>query len=165
MNDVTDLPRSDLPESIERLEEMPAFLEGALDAVPADEFLSRPAAGEFSLVEQACHLRDLEREGYLVRVRRILSETLPTLENFDGVAVANARNYMTQDARIAAQEFAAARREVTGLLAATTPDDLDRQAVFDEKRITLRDLVAMMEAHDRGHREEIERLIEALEDL
>jgi hypothetical protein len=165
MNDAADLPRSDLPGSIERLKEMPAFLEGALEAVPADEFLSRPAAGEFSLVEQACHLRDLEREGYLVRVRRILSETLPALETFDGTAVANARNYMAQDAHIAAQEFAAARREVTGLLAATTPDDLEREALFDDGRITLRDLVAMMEAHDRGHREEIERLIEALEDL
>jgi DinB family protein len=165
MNDAADLPRAELPESIERLEEMPTFLEAALDAVPDDEFLSRPAPGEFSLVEQACHLRDLEREGYLVRVRRILSETLPALESFDGTAVAQARNYMMQDARMAAQEFAAARREVLGLLAATTPGDLDRTATFGEQRITLRDLVAMMEAHDRGHREEIERLIEALEDL
>jgi hypothetical protein len=165
MNVATGLAPAQMPESIERLREMPAFLEAALDAVPRDEFLSRPAPGEFSLVEQACHLRDLEREGYLVRVRRILSETLPTLENFDGAAVAAARNYMTQDAHIAAQEFAAARGEVLGLLAATTPDDLDRNAVFDEKRITLRDLVAMMEAHDRGHREEIATLIEALEDL
>jgi hypothetical protein len=110
-------------------------------------------------------LRDLEREGYLVRVRRILSETLPALEGFDGAAVAAERNYMTQDAHIAAQEFAAARREVVGLLSATTADDLDRAAIFAEKRITLRDLVAMMEAHDQGHREEISRLIEALEDL
>jgi hypothetical protein len=165
MNDAADLPRSELPESIERLGEMPGFVEAALDAVPPDEFLSRPAAGEFSLVEQACHLRDLEREGYLVRVRRMLSETLPTLEGFDGTAVAAARNYMAQDARIAAQEFAAARREVTGLLAATTAGDPEREAIFDGQRITLRDLVAMMEAHDRGHREEIERLIEALEDL
>jgi hypothetical protein len=165
MNDVPGLPGSGLPESIERLEEMPAFLEGALDAVPPDEFLSRPAAGEFSLVEQACHLRDLEREGYLVRVRRMLSETLPTLEGFDGTAVAQARNYMAQDAGLAAQEFSAARREVTGLLAATTPEDLGREAIFGDKRITLRDLIAMMEAHDQGHREEIGRLIEALEDL
>jgi hypothetical protein len=165
MNDAADLPRSELAESIERLDEMPGFLEAALDAVPPDEVLSRPAVGEFSLVEQACHLRDLEREAYLVRVRRMLSETLPTLENFDGVAVANARNYMTQDARIAAQEFGAARRELTGMLAAMTPGDLERQAIFDDKRITLREFVAMMEAHDRGHRDEIERLIEALEDL
>lgn len=165
MNDATDLPRSELPESIERLEEMPAFLDAALDAVPDDELLSRPAPGEFSLVEQACHLRDVEREGYLVRVRRMLSETLPGLEGFDGTAVARARNYMAQDARVAAQEFAAARREVIGLLAATTPDDLGREAIFDDRRITLRDLVAMMEEHDRGHRVEIERLIEALEDL
>ena len=165
MNDAADMPRSDIPESIERLEEMPAFLEAALDAVPADELVSRPSAGEFSLTEQACHLRDLEREGYLVRVRRMLSETLPTLEGFDGTAVAQARNYQAQDARAAAQEFAAARRETTGLLAATTADDLEREAIFADKRITLRDLVAMIEEHDRGHREEIERLIEALEDL
>jgi hypothetical protein len=165
MNDFADLPRSGLPESIERLEQMPVFLEEALAAVSRDDYVSRPAAGEFSLVEQACHLRDLEREGYLVRVRRILSETLPALEGFDGAAVASERNYMAQDAHIAAQEFAAARREVVGLLAATTADDLDRAATFDEKRITLRDLVAMMEAHDEGHRGEISRLIEALEDL
>jgi hypothetical protein len=165
MNAAAGLPRSELAESIERLGEMPGFLEAALDAVPAGDLLSRPAPGEFALVEQACHLRDLEREGYLVRVRRMLSETLPTLDGFDGVAVSRARNYMTQDARIAAQEFAAARREVTGLLAATTREDLERMAIFSERRITLRDLVAMMEAHDREHRAEIERLIEALEDL
>lgn len=165
MNDATDLPRPELPESIERLERMPAFLEGALDAVSPGDWLARPAAGEFSIVEQACHLRDLEREGYLVRVRRMLSETLPTLEGFDGTAVAAERNYSMQDARIAAQEFSAARREVTGLLAATTADDLERQAIFGDRRITLRELVSMMEEHDRGHRDEIERLIEALEDL
>jgi hypothetical protein len=165
MNDAAELPRSGLPESLERLGEMTDFLDGALEAVPPGDFLSRPAPDEFSLVEQACHLRDLEREGYLVRVRRMLSETLPTLEGFDGTAIAQQRHYMTQDAHVAAQEFAAARREVLGLLAATTPADLERQAIFDERRITLRELVAMMEAHDRGHREEIERLIEALEDL
>ena len=165
MNDAADLPRSELPESIERLEEMPEFLNAALDAVSPDDWLARPAPDAFSLVEQACHLRDLEREGYLVRVRRMLSEPLATLEGFDGTAVAQERNYRMQDARIASQEFAAARREVTGLLAATTPTDLEREALFGERRITLRDLVAMMEEHDRGHRAEIEGLIEALEDL
>ena len=160
-----DFPNLSFPEALERLGAMPSVLEAALAGATGAELRIRVVDDGFCLVEQVCHLRDLEREGYLVRVRRMLSETLPTLEGFDGTAVASARNYLAQDARIAAQEFAAARREVTGLLAATTAGDLEREAIFDDKRITLRDLVAMMEAHDRGHREEIERLIEALEDL
>jgi hypothetical protein len=165
MNDAADMPRGDLPASIKRLEAMPAFLDAALDAASPEDLVTRHAEGEFSLLEHACHLRDLEREGYLVRVRRILSERSPSLEGFDGTAVARSRDYMTQDARVAAQEFSAARREVLGMLAATTPDDLAREATFCDKRISLRDLVAMMEEHDRGHREEIEQLLEDLDDL
>jgi hypothetical protein len=164
MNAAGGASRDGIAEAIERLETMPAFLDAALEAASRD-LLARPAEGEFSLTEQACHLRDVEREGYLVRVRRILGETLPALESFDGTAVARARDYRAQDAHIAAQDFAAARREVTGLLAATTPEDLAREALFGGKRITLRALVAMMEEHDRGHRDEIEQLLEDLEDL
>jgi DinB superfamily len=163
--DTGDVPNAGGPGAIGRLESMPAFLDEALQSVSLDDLVARPAAGEFSLVEQACHLRDLEREGYLVRVRRILAETLPQLEGFDGAAVARARNYSAQDPYAAARDFAAARREVASLLAAASARDLEREAMFDGKRITLRELIAMMEQHDRGHREEIERLIEALEDL
>ena len=165
MNDATDMPRAEWPEALERLGAMPAFLESALNAVSPDDLTSRLAEGEFSLIEQACHLRDLEREGYLVRVRRILAEDVPALEGFDGAAVARERDYLAQDARLAAHEFAAARAEVLGVLSAASPADLAREATFDERRITLRDLVAMMEEHDRGHREEIVHLLEALEDL
>lgn len=159
-----DLPRMGLAESIERLESMPEFLEAALDTATRDELVFRPSPEEFSLVEHACHLRDLEREGYLVRVRRMLNEKAPALESFDGAAVAQARNYFEQDARIAAQEFAAARRSLTGLLAPLTADDLKREASFAGKRICFGDLIAMMVDHDRGHRMEIEELMDALEE-
>jgi DinB superfamily len=164
MNDAADLPRMGLAESIERLDSMPEFLEAALDMATRDELVIRPGPEEFSLVEQACHLRDLEREGYLVRVRRMLEEEAPALEPFDGAAVAQARNYLEQDAHIAAQEFAAARQELTGLLAPLTARDLGREATFDGKRICLADLIAMMVDHDRGHRMEIEELMDTLEE-
>ena len=159
MNDATDLPRSGMPESIERLEEMPAFLEAALDAVPDDELTSRPSAGEFSLTEQACHLRDLEREGYLVRVRRMLAEREPALEPFDGGAVAAARDYPRQDAFAAAREFAAARAESLALIARLTPEELAREGRFGEQRVCFADVIAMMVAHDGEHREEMSRLL------
>jgi hypothetical protein len=157
-------PRLGLAESIERLEAMPEFLEAALDAVAGDDLLARPGAEEFSLVEHACHLRDLELEGYLVRVRRMLAEDCPALQPFDGAAVAAARDYLRQDARAAARDFGRARHEVAALLAPLQAHDLRREATFGERRICLGDLVAMMVEHDRGHREEIERLMDFLEE-
>jgi len=159
-----DFPRLGFAESIERLAGMPEFLEAALVAVEPADLLARPGEGEFSLVEHACHLRDLEREGYLVRVRRMLSERNPDLQGFDGTAIAAARNYPSQDARAAARDFAATRREVLARLRPLAADDLRREATFGGKRISFADLVAMMVEHDREHREEIERLMDSLEE-
>jgi hypothetical protein len=150
-----------LGETIEQLGGMPAYVEGAIAAAPPDKLRHKPSPDEFSLLEQACHLRDLEREGYLVRVRRMLAEKRPALESFDGAAVAAQRDYLSQDARIAAQEFSAARRELTGLLAPLTASDLAREGTFDGRAITLGELLAMMLEHDRGHRIEIEALLAA----
>ena len=153
-----------LGETIEQLGGMPAYVEGAIAAAPPDKLRHKPSPDEFSLLEQACHLRDLEREGYLVRVRRMLSEPEPALEPFDGAAVARDRNYPEQDARLAAQDFTSARRELTGLLAPLTEADLERRGTFDGQPLTFRDLIAMILEHDRGHRQEIERLLARRED-
>jgi hypothetical protein len=159
------IPRLGLAESIERLDAMPEFLEAAIDAAGHPEnLLFQPAPGEFSLVEHACHLRDLEREGYLVRVRRMAAENAPALQSLDGAAVAAARDYRGQDARIAAQEFGAARRELLGMLAPLTEEDMARQGTLDGEPVSFGDVIAMMVEHDRGHREEIENLIDRLEE-
>ena len=62
----------ELPEAIELLQAMPAFLEAAVDGASAERLRRRPGPDDFSLLEQACHLGDLEREGYRARVRRML---------------------------------------------------------------------------------------------
>src|SRR5688572_25889992 len=159
-----DTPRLGLAESVERLEAMPEFLHAALATVDDVEMRARPAADGFSLAEHACHLRDLEREGYLVRLRRMLAEHHPDLAPFDGDAVAGARNYPSQDARAAAADFASARDEAVALIATLTPAQLAREGTFGGERVCLADVVAMMVEHDRGHREEIERLVDFLEE-
>jgi hypothetical protein len=150
--------------TVENLAAMPAFLEAALHEAGGENLRARPSAEDFSLVEHACHLRDLEREGYLVRVRRILSEDCPRLDGFDGKSLAAARDYPSQDAQRAAQDFAAARRELLALLAMLDPTDFSRAAAFDGERITLARLVAMIDAHDSGHRAEIERILDDIEE-
>ena len=158
-----EFPRIGLDEAVEHLGTMPAFVAAAIETASAEELVFRPGEDEFSLTEQACHLRDLEREGYLVRVRRILGEDVPKLEPFDGAAVARSRDYLSQNARSAVREFALARRELLALIANLQEKDLAREATFEGKRITLADLVAMIADHDRGHREEIEGLLDAFE--
>jgi hypothetical protein len=159
-----ETPPSSWAKTLERLESMPAFLEAALHEAGAENFGAKPDDDAFSLVEHACHLRDLEREGYLVRIRRMLSERTPELESFDGQAVAAARDYASQDAHAAAQDFAAARRELLGVLSALAADDFKRDASFGGKRITVSDLVALIDAHDGEHRQEIEEILDDIED-
>ncbi len=147
-----------MKELLERIAEMPRFLDEAVESAGPEELATRGPGETFSIREQACHLRDVEREGFLVRVRRILEEDVPELPGFDGAAVAAARDYNSQDARAAARDFAIARAEVVSILSRATPAQLAREAMIFGKRITLSDLVAMIDEHDRGHREEIESL-------
>ncbi len=58
-------------EAMERIGAMPAFVEAALSEASPGEWPLAPGPGEFSLVEHACHLRDLEREGHLELVAMI----------------------------------------------------------------------------------------------
>lgn len=148
-----------LADAVARLESMPLFLASAIASTPPAELARQPAPGEFSLVEHACHLRDLEREGYLVRVGRMLAEEGPALAGFDGGAIAAARDYPSQDAHAAARDFAATRREVLALVSPLTPSDLAREGTFGGERVCMADVIAMMVEHDRGHRAEIERLL------
>ncbi|MEO7744029.1 MAG: DinB family protein [Usitatibacter sp.] len=159
-----DFPRLGLAESIERLDSMPEFLDAALEEAGDERHRARPTTDEFCLLEHACHLRDLEREGYLLRLRRMLTEEAPALQGFDGATVARERDYLAQDSRLATQEFAAARRELVGLIAHLTEQDLRREGTLMGNPVCLADVIAMMVEHDRGHREEIERLVESLED-
>src|SRR4051812_28667332 len=68
------------PRLLAGLEAVPDALAAALTSVPSDRLRWRPAdwggsPGEsFSAIEHVCHVRDIERDGYHVRIRRLLDE-------------------------------------------------------------------------------------------
>ena len=70
------------------------------DAIPGEMF---------SAQEQACHLRDIEVEGYHQRFDRLLREEGPELASIDGYALARERRYGEQDALEALAAFRCAR--------------------------------------------------------
>ena len=145
-------------DALERLGEMPSVLREALKGASEAQVRRRAADGTFCLLEQACHLRDLEREGYAVRLRRMLEEDQPALAGFDGDAVARERDYMAQDAHQALREFTAARRAFVDSARRLDAHAMSRTATFMGRTITVGDLLAMMVEHDDGHRAEIEAL-------
>src|SRR3990170_4030491 len=79
---VMPLPAEERDRLIQRYAEGPAKLRAALAAVPAEAMQWRPAAGEFSAHEIACHCADAETNA-AARIRYLVSETEPVILGYD----------------------------------------------------------------------------------
>jgi len=142
------------------LESTPALLARAAATLSPEQHRCRPAGGGFSLVENVWHLADLERDGYAVRIRRILAEDSPALLNFDGDRVARERCYQDKDLARGIAAFARARTQNLETLRRLKASDWKRAGAQEGVgRVTLEDLPRMMADHDRSHGEEIARLL------
>ena len=145
------------------LEETPALLRRLGAGLTAEDLRRKPDGDEFSFVEQACHLRDIEREGYAVRLRRLLAEKDPLLADIDGAALARERRYAEQEFEPAADEFAQVRTENVAVLRGLSAEQLGRTGRFEGVgEVTVGELLKMMHEHDREHREQLEGLRESL---
>jgi hypothetical protein len=145
---------------LDALAAMPRRLNEALASVPDTRWRHKPQPDRFSLLEQACHLRDLELEGYQPRIRRLLAEDLPTLHEIDGSAWALERDYQSQSLPGALRAFADARSATVALLREALPRHAQRKAMFGGFGIiTLAGLAREMAAHDAQHWQEIAPLI------
>jgi hypothetical protein len=143
-----------------RLERMPGELRAAAARLGGDHALDAPPGGGFSLVEQAWHLADLEREGFGARITRLLAEEAPFLPDFDGARIARERDYRSQALDDGLRAFAAARTANLARLRAVPHDAWDRAGTQEGVgRVTLADLPRLMVEHDDSHRAEIEGLL------
>ena len=138
------------------LESTPLLLARAADGIPADQVRRRPAGGGFSFVEHVWHLADLEREGYGVRIRRLVTENEPSLANFDGGRAARERQYQDRDLGEGLAAFAAARRRNLEKLRTASRSDWKRRGVQESAgQVALADIPRMMAEHDRTHTQEV----------
>ena len=146
-------------ETIAFLAQTPQHVITLIGGVSGENTRIRPADNTFSAVEQACHLRDIEQEGYLWRAKRMLAEDNPLLDDLDGAKLARERDYQSQDLAHALRAFASARHATLALLLNATPEQRARRGRFgDTKEITLVELAAMMHTHDSEHLVELEAL-------
>jgi hypothetical protein len=144
--------------TLSALAAMPDRLEAAFLLVPARHRAWKPASWEgipgerFSPIGQVCHVRDIEIDGYHVRIARMLAEESPDLVSLDGYEMAGTRNYEGTDARAALATFRTARAATVKLLEGLTQDQLARRGTFAEYgALNLRSLVHYLSMHDSLH--------------
>jgi hypothetical protein len=136
----------------------PAELEKHYALFPADGVQWAPASWEgvpseaFTALEQVCHVRDIEIEGYQVRFRRTLEENRPLLASIDSEALARQRHYGRSDVRQAFADFRSAREATVSMLRGLDAAKFSRTAVFEGYGpVTLRGLVHYLCSHDQQH--------------
>jgi catechol 2,3-dioxygenase-like lactoylglutathione lyase family enzyme len=145
------------PITLEALADFPERLEAYYSAVPHEYKNWRPSSWDgvpsepFTPIEQVCHVRDIEIDGYHVRFRRTLEESNPLLPSLDGESLAAERSYATADTVAILAEFRHARSKTVALISDLTPQQLARAAEFEGHSVTLRGLVHNLCSHDQQH--------------
>ncbi len=148
---INRMTREELDELIESLEQTPVEVSLLLDQISADEQRMKNA-DEFSALENICHLRDIEIEGYSKRILQILQEDTPLLADLDGGRLAVERDYNNQDASKALEAFTTARKRNLEQLRRVTPEQTAREGNLEGVGvISLAKLLEMMLEHDQGH--------------
>jgi hypothetical protein len=146
------------PITLAALEAFPRELEEHYAAFPAEfvhwapeSWIGVPSE-PFTAIEQVCHVRDIEIEGYQVRFRRTLAEESPLLPSIDSEAVARERDYGQANVAQVFADFRAARAKTLDLLSGLDESQLDRTAVFEGYGpVTMRGLIHYLCSHDQQH--------------
>jgi hypothetical protein len=139
------------------LADFPPRLEAFYSAIPAAYRNWRPDSWDgipsepFTAIEQICHVRDVELDGYHERFRRALTESHPRLANLDGERLAHERSYGTADGTTVFDELGRARAMTLAMIAGFNEAQLERTAEFDGVTVTLRGLVHLLCSHDQQH--------------
>jgi hypothetical protein len=140
------------------LSSFPRQIEELFAVIPRSHIQWAPDSWEgipsetLTALEQVCHVRDIEIDGYQVRLRRLLEETNPTLASIDTYELARQRRYAEADPAEAFRAFAAARAATVELVRGLSADQLSRRGIFEEYGpVTVRSLIHFLCSHDQQH--------------
>jgi hypothetical protein len=159
----------DMKATLKELAAFPAQLEAHFHCFPTSHQDWRPLSWDgipserLTAIEQLCHVKDIEIEGYQVRIRRTLTENNPVLPDLPGELMARERRYATADASLVLREFADARAATVADIRAFTDTELSRLATFEGKLTTLAGLVHFLCSHDCQHLAGLQWLLAQIE--
>lgn len=137
-----------------------AAIEAVAYATPCKRWTVRPDKLEWCVTEIVCHLRDLDREINLSRVKTILQETQPFIAGVETDRWCIERDYIHQDGPEALKQFIQTRQELVDCLEKAAESEWDRvirHSIFGPT--SLRELVGFITAHDLNHIRQIKNQI------
>lgn len=156
--------------TLQALSAFPDQLEAHYATFPAGLRHWAPAIWEgvpsehLTAIEQLCHVRDIEVDGYQQRLRRTLQEDKPFLGSLDTYGLARDRDYCKADAARVMADFRAARQETLELLSGLSVAQLARPAEFEGYGpVTLKGLVHYLCSHDQQHLSGLQWLLGKIE--
>jgi len=143
--------------ALRSLAEFPQKLELCYAAFPPSMRHWHPASWDgipserLTAIEQVCHIRDIERDGYHVRIKRVLEEDCPVLPDIAGEQLAVDRQYAAANVEAVLRDFRAARETTISMISDLSEAELQRAAVFEGEPTTLEGLVHFLCGHDNQH--------------
>ncbi len=137
-----------------------AAIDAIVKSVPESRWVTKVNDFEWSITEILCHLRDLDREINLPRIKTILEEHKPFIAGVVSDRWAVERGYNLQNGLEALYQFISTRENLLSLLTEADPGDwerLIRHSIFGPT--TLRELVSFIVDHDKNHIKQITKQI------
>lgn len=151
-------------DSIAALTRMPEELQRRLAGLSEAQLRFKAGLDSFSMLENVCHLRDIEVEGYARRLGLMLREDNPLLPDLDGAALARERGYNDQPLQPALDAFLSMRRRCLGTLTDLTAKEFARRGQFENVgKVSLARLLELWVEHDREHLKELDELLPLLQ--
>ncbi|MBZ5535823.1 MAG: DinB family protein [Acidobacteriia bacterium] len=144
----------------EIVKQTPERLTASLKGIPRRLLLWTPSPGKWSILEIVCHMRDMERDAYLARYRRILDEENPLLKNIDGDAYALELEYRRMKLSDVLRDWKQLRKETLKLLKSIKEEQWLRAGVHETDGPLSLETVLRRQAigNDEAHLGQIEHI-------
>ena len=145
-------------EILSALEGAPAELAALTRNLSEDALRRQPASGEWSVIETACHIRDVEQL-YAERFTKIAHLERPRFWAMNNERLASARRYREADLESVLKEFRQRRSDTLLLLRALPHPIWQRTGIHpDRGEMTIEQLATRLGQHDQRHLGEIRAL-------
>jgi FMN phosphatase YigB (HAD superfamily) len=145
------------------LRSTPATLKSFTEDLDRLAWIKRPEPDEWAPNEIICHLRDLDQEVNIPRIKRILSQDNPFISGADTHPWADERQYILQDGEKVLTEFILIRNELLSILAELDEQGWERtarHAIFGPT--SLSEVVRIFTGHDQLHVRQMYRTLNTI---
>ncbi|MGB7093756.1 MAG: DinB family protein [Anaerolineales bacterium] len=164
---IDSIPGEDLHPDFGHIETMvavlratPAVVHAFSQQLDSANWVEHPQPGEWSYTEILCHLRDVDSDVNIPRIKKVLEEVNPFLPGIDSDKWAHERLYYCQSGPDALRDFTSSRIQLLEVLDSLEAPDWDRparHAIFGPTN--LKELVSIIVGHDQLHTQQAFRFL------